>query len=75
MARTTARKFGLVPHVALAGTGIPRFGAPPNLQPGEWVEVRSTAVNLDDVTASGDPNVGRWYCPRALFPYWREDWL
>jgi len=127
--RETARKLGLVPHVALAGTRTPPLRRPPlHLQPGEWVEVRSKAeiaetlgpnggcrglwfdremhefcgkrfqvkervsrfihdangkmielksdaVKLDGVTCSGDQSVGRWFCPRALFPYWREDWL
>lgn len=42
---------------------------------GKMIELKSDAVKLDGVTCSGDQSVGRWFCPRALFPYWREDWL
>ena len=42
---------------------------------GKMIELKSDAVKLEGVTCSGDQSVGRWFCPRALFPYWREDWL
>lgn len=42
---------------------------------GTFVQLRSAAVKLEGVTCKGDFSVGRWFCPRALYPFWREDWL
>ncbi len=42
---------------------------------GTFVNFRSAAVKLEAVTCSGDHSAGRYFCPRALYPYWREDWL
>jgi hypothetical protein len=42
---------------------------------GTFVELKSAAFKLDGVTCKGDYSVGRWFCPRALYPFWREDWL
>ncbi len=42
---------------------------------GTFVNFKSAAVKLEDVTCTGDHSAGRYFCPRALFPYWREDWL
>ena len=111
---------------------VPRTGARPaplNLQPGEWVEVRSPAeiaatldakntnrglyfsapematecgkryrvrrrlsriieessgrmltfkndcIELEGPVCTGDRSIGRWYCAREIYPYWREAWL
>lgn len=123
----TRRKLGRLPHYCFAGTATPLRRPPLDLQPGEWVRIRSAreieetidlkhgtrglwfdremlqycgrtfrvkerisrfihddgtfvnlksgAVKLEGVTCSGDYSPGRWFCPRALFPYWREDWV
>ena len=42
---------------------------------GELVELASDAVILDDVICGGDVSYGRWFCPRAIYPWWRECWL
>jgi hypothetical protein len=42
---------------------------------GTMVELKSPCVVLDGVACSGDWSEGRWFCPRAIYPYWREDWL
>lgn len=42
---------------------------------GRFIALKSAAVKLESVTCKGDYSVGRWFCPRALHPYWREDWL
>jgi len=42
---------------------------------GRLINLKSAAVKLEDVRCKGDYSVGRWFCPRALYPYWREDWL
>ena len=43
---------------------------------GRMVELRKTAcVTLEGVVCSGDLSLRRWFCPRAIFPYWQECWL
>jgi hypothetical protein len=42
---------------------------------GELVELASDAVILDGVICGGDLSYGRWFCPRAIYPWWRECWL
>jgi hypothetical protein len=42
---------------------------------GEMVELHSDCVTLDDAVCSGENSLGRWFCPRAIFAYWREGWL
>lgn len=123
----TRRKLGRFENQCFAGRSSPVRRPPLDLQPGEWVRIRSAeqieetvdlkggtrglwfdremlqycgrtfkvrdrvsrfihddgtlvtfkspAVKLEGVTCSGDYSVGRWFCPRAIFPFWREDWL
>lgn len=42
---------------------------------GTLVTFKSPAVKLEGVVCSGEHSLGRWFCPRAIFPFWREDWL
>jgi hypothetical protein len=42
---------------------------------GTMVELKNPCIILDGVACSGDWSEGRWFCPRAIYPYWREDWL
>jgi hypothetical protein len=42
---------------------------------GTMVELKNECLVLDGVVCSGDLSAGRWFCPRAIYPYWREDWL
>ncbi len=42
---------------------------------GEMIELTSDCVALEGATCSGENSVGRWLCPRAIYPYWREGWL
>jgi hypothetical protein len=35
----------------------------------------SDCVTLDGVVCSGDLSLRRWFCPREIYPYWRECWL
>jgi len=39
------------------------------------IELKSEAVTLQGVVCSGDLSLRRWFCPRAIFPFWRESWL
>ena len=42
---------------------------------GEMVELTSDCVILDGVVCSGDLSFRRWFCARAIYPWWRETWL
>lgn len=123
-----ARKLGITPQVALAGTRRRTPADRLDLQPGEWVRVKSReeiartldargmnrglrfdremlffcgqtfrvrrrvdrfidetkgklidlqtdAVILEDAVCRGDHVPTRWFCPRAIYPFWRECWL
>jgi hypothetical protein len=39
------------------------------------VVLKNEAVTLDGVVCSGDLSLRRWFCPRAIYPFWRECWL
>jgi hypothetical protein len=41
---------------------------------GEMLKLKDCVI-LDSVVCSGDRSTRRWFCPRAIFPYWREAWL
>jgi hypothetical protein len=42
---------------------------------GGMLEFKNDCVTLDNVICSGDLSQRRWFCPRAIIPYWRESWL
>jgi hypothetical protein len=42
---------------------------------GRMIEIGSDCLILDGVTCSGERSEGHWFCPRAIYPYWREAWL
>lgn len=42
---------------------------------GNMIELSSDCVALEGTTCSGEHSVGRWFCARAIYPYWREAWL
>ncbi len=42
---------------------------------GRMLEMKHDCIILDGVVCSGDLSEGRWFCPRAIYPYWREAWL
>lgn len=44
-------------------------------QDGKMIELKTDCVTLDGCVCSGDHSLRRWFCGRALFPYWREIWL
>jgi hypothetical protein len=43
--------------------------------PGQLVKLKDDAVTLDTVVCKGENSLGRWLCPREIYPYWRECWL
>jgi hypothetical protein len=42
---------------------------------GRMVELASDCYILDDVVCQSYRSSGRWFCPRAIYPWWRECWL
>jgi hypothetical protein len=44
-------------------------------QTGKMIHINSDCLILEGVTCSGDHTSGHWFCPRAIYPYWRESWL
>jgi hypothetical protein len=42
---------------------------------GRLIELASDAYILDDVICKSTRSEGRWFCPRAIYPWWRECWL
>ncbi|CAA2141804.1 hypothetical protein [Hyphomicrobium sp. ghe19] len=51
---------------------ISRFVHEPN---GKMLTPKMASVTLEGVVCSGDYAVCRWFCPREIYPYWREFWL
>ena len=42
---------------------------------GQMLEIPSDCLILGGVVCSGEHSRGRWFCPRQIYPYWREAWL
>jgi hypothetical protein len=42
---------------------------------GEMIELSSDCLILEGVACSGERSPARRFCPRAIYPFWREDWL
>jgi hypothetical protein len=42
---------------------------------GRMVKIPNPCLILDGVTCSGYRSVDRMFCPRSIYPYWREVWL
>lgn len=46
-----------------------------NEQTGAMIELESDCYILDGVVCRGDVSEARWFCSRAIYPWWREAWL
>jgi hypothetical protein len=42
---------------------------------GKLVALKTDCVTLENVVCSGDYSLRRWFCPRDIYPYWRDCWL
>jgi hypothetical protein len=42
---------------------------------GKLIEINSDNLILEGVVCTGDHSSRRLFCPRAIYPYWREVWL
>jgi hypothetical protein len=39
------------------------------------INISADCLILEGAVCSGERSVGRWFCPREIYPYWREAWL
>jgi len=46
-----------------------------NEKTGEMMRMPNPCIVLDNVVCSGNYSHNRMFCPRAIYPYWREIWL
>jgi len=46
-----------------------------NEKTGEMMRMPNPCIVLDNVVCSGNYSHNRMFCPRAVYPYWREIWL
>jgi hypothetical protein len=42
---------------------------------GRMLQISKDCIILEGVVCSGERSHGRWFCPREIYPYWREAWL
>ena len=42
---------------------------------GRMIELKTDGVILDGCLCKGYESEGRWLCPRAIYSWWRDDWL
>jgi hypothetical protein len=42
---------------------------------GRMIQISRDCLILEGVVCSGERSAGRWFCPREIYPYWREAWL
>ena len=42
---------------------------------GRMIHMKRACIILEGVACSGERTAGCWFCPRAIYPYWREAWL
>lgn len=42
---------------------------------GELIRMKNDCIILEDVVCRSECSTGRLFCPRAIYPYWREIWL
>ena len=42
---------------------------------GRMIELKNDCFILDGLYCEGDRSLGRWFCPRLIYPYWRSAWL
>lgn len=42
---------------------------------GRMLRFRNECIKLECAVCSGERSTGRFFCPRKIYPYWREAWL
>ena len=46
-----------------------------NEKTGAMIELANDCIILEGATCSGNYSCNRMFCPRSIYPYWREMWL
>jgi hypothetical protein len=42
---------------------------------GRMLNIPKDCLILEGVVCSGERSVGRWFCPRQIYPFWRDSWV
>ena len=42
---------------------------------GKLIQLKTDAYILEGAVCAGDRTVSKWFCQRAIYPWWRESWL
>jgi hypothetical protein len=42
---------------------------------GRMLKIPKDCLILDGAVCPGERSTGRWFCPREIYPYWREAWV
>ena len=42
---------------------------------GRMLRIPKDCLILEGSVCSGECSTGRWFCPREIYPFWREAWL
>ena len=42
---------------------------------GRMLRIPKDSLILDGVVCSGERTAGCWFCPRQIYPFWREAWV
>ena len=42
---------------------------------GRMLKIPKDCIILEGAVCSGECSTGRWFCPREIYPFWREAWL
>jgi hypothetical protein len=65
----------LVPYCGGTYKVLKRVNRTISEQTGKMVEMKTACVILDNVVCRAKYSSCRMFCPRAMYPYWREIWL
>ena len=65
----------MVPHCGSEQRVLRRVQQIVDEKTGRLVRLANPCIVLDGVTCSGNLSASRMFCPRSIYPYWREIWL
>ncbi len=65
----------MAPHCGLERRVLRRVEKIVDEKTGMMMQFPNACIVLEDVVCSGNLSMNRMFCPRAIYPYWREIWL
>jgi hypothetical protein len=65
----------MVPHCETEQRVLRRVEKIVDEKTGKLVQFSNPCIVLDGVACSGNLSSSRMFCPRSIYPYWREIWL